>query len=70
MKHTDSANVAINLGDIVLFDNGEQIGLDGAAEGVFVYNMYFQQHGFSITQQIFVPYELVKHHGVSFFKVS
>lgn len=70
MKHTDSANVAINLGDIVLFDNGEQIGLDGASEGVFIYNLCFKQYGFSMDEGLFIPYELAKHHGVSFFKVS
>jgi len=69
MKHTDSSNTAIRLGDIVLFDDGEKIGLEGAVEGVFVYNMYYKQYGFSLDSGMFISYELAKHHEVSFFKV-
>lgn len=69
MEHVDSTFSAIKLGDIVLFDDAAKIGLAGAHEAVFVYNGYFGQHGFSFDAGAFLPYDMVKHEQVTFYKV-
>jgi hypothetical protein len=69
-KFTDSSNDRIKLGDVVLFDEGRQIGIDGAVEAVFVYNLYYQAYGFSVDSGGFLPYKLIKQEGISFFKIG
>ena len=70
MTFTDTAKKRIKLGDNVLFDEPQALGFEGAMEEVFVYNMYFKQHGFSFDGDAFLPYDLVKHAEVSFYKLG
>jgi hypothetical protein len=70
MGFTDTANKTIKLGDSVLFDEPQEFGFEGAMEGVFVFNTYYKQHGFSFDGNAFLPYDLVKHAEVSFYKLG